>query len=199
MSVTSYTYSQASDFSDGINVDDLDEIITKSAIGTDFVGIVISGDVVNINFDVALDASGQTTLDDIVANYSYNSPSTQEQTIFTITPFSKKVISNDYMTVSIFNYVGRKSAQDINKFHFTTYMDSGITGHQIRIVDTTNRVVLHETSTFTNTNEYINIVNIVDKFFMPYSNAVIEFQMKNIGGDGILESHITFIELYYVQ
>ena len=61
---TVYKYNLETDFSDGINIERLEEDIND--ILNDLVDVIVYGDIVNINFANALSDDDKIILDDII-------------------------------------------------------------------------------------------------------------------------------------
>jgi hypothetical protein len=70
MSVTNYTFSRISDFTNGFLAPQLHDNIIDSNISSTLVGIGMSGDVINVTFQSALSSPDLTTLNNIVSSFS---------------------------------------------------------------------------------------------------------------------------------
>lgn len=84
---TTYTKSLAADFGGILNQRQLHkEIINDVGITPNLIGVMVTGDVVDITFDSALSAGEQTTLNGIIS--SYTAIITTDTTISSTTTFS---------------------------------------------------------------------------------------------------------------
>lgn len=177
--MATYTYSLASDFSGNLNHRQLHDEIDESSITQILTSVTSNGDVVNIYFDASLNASGVTTLDNLVSDHIpaqlYNFSK-----VIVLSPLVQSTYSTIYKKVHVYYYEGSKSIGTITCTNVLSYMSSGVTNYTIRLFDQTNDTVLAE-NTFTNTEEEECILTPISN--VPEKAAILEIQIKKYGGD----------------
>lgn len=144
------TKSLSGDFSGSLNTDQLHQEILDSAITnvtTNFDGINVDGDVVQIMFISALSGGDLAILNALIAAY--------------VAVFRGSNIATAYSRVYQFaqpyyQIIGKLSFKgtdvwDLTNIEVSTWMDTGVTSYSIKIYDPTNVQIISE-NTFTNTD-----------------------------------------------
>lgn len=183
-----YTYSQESDFKNGLKQDQLQSEIKSSAITVEIYGITTYGDTVNIIFASSLSPSEITILNGLITAhtpiYLGNKQITSEIKF-------GEVISTTYTVYLSYQFPGDSIISNITHIRVSGYMSEG-TSYTIRLVDYTNNNIIAY-GTFSNqtvaSNELTNMSNI------PANPAIFEVQCKV--NDTSTKASITSMSIYY--
>ena len=188
------TYSLASDFGGNLNSRQLhDEIDANNNIVPNIIGVVITGDVVDIIFDSGLNAGEQTTLNGLISAHTPVTIVTYDNTI-KLTPKNSNISNTSYSRVDTFVYEGSDTIGTIKKISGIGYMDSGVTNFSIKLYDKTNGLIIAESS-FTDTTESILSITPINN--VPTGQALIEILVKKTGGNGNQKAYCETVTIYF--
>ena len=176
------TYSLSSDFSNGLNPEQLrSEINSDNGIVPLCVTISNTGDVVNIIFDNGLSNDEKTTLSTLVGSHmaNYNEPKT---TFYVVEPTTTEIYSSSYQLVKKFKYGGINAIGNINYIEVISRMDKGVSSYSLRVTRGDTQEVIAEATGLTNTVSEINDLGLINN--VPNTPKIFELHAKRSGGSG---------------
>lgn len=184
-------YEIVNDFNSNIpNADQLlNEINNNIVITTEARGIRHDDNDVYIIFVSIISQSEIDELDIIISNHI---PSVETNETLPITPRVSNVKTDTYRRVSTFGFPGSTFA----KANSISYMATGITSYDIRIIDKKNGEVLLTTN-LNNTNESRQELGILSN--LSKDPAVFQVFVKKNGGNSNKRVYIENINIEYVS
>lgn len=179
---STYNYSLTSDFNRDLKTSQLHkEIENDTGITPNLIGIRLGNDNVGIEFDSALSAGEQTTLNGLVSAHTSDN-SAPRTNFYDCYPKRDNITSTTYEKMGSFKYGGSDQIGIINYIDVISHKDSSLTSYDIRIYDQTNNLVITERTGLTNTEEVVNDLGTISN--IPTAEAVLEIQAKRTGGSG---------------
>lgn len=189
------TKSLSTDFGGNIKTEQFHIEIVNSEISSGvLIGIILTGDVVEIIFDNALDGTDQTTLDTLISTHVPDNTLSKSQ-FFIVPTIKQDTKSNNYTKVATFKYPGSISSGTIDYIEIISYMDSGITSYSVRVVDKTNNLIIAEKNDITNTVYSSIDLGTISNVML--NSAIIELHVKLVGASGNAKVYIDNLIVYY--
>lgn len=197
--MATYSYSLASDFGGATGLNQYQfhiEVNTEAGItGANLIGVHLTGDDIDIEFDGALSGGENTALDNLVSNHiPDNTP--ELANFYSSSTRKHETNSTSYSNLGSFKYDGSDKIGTIDAIDVISHMSSSVTTHDVRIYDRTNQTVIAEGIGFTNIEEAISNLGAISN--VPTSKAVLEIHAKRNGGSGNSKSvYVDQVIIYY--
>lgn len=174
------TYSLSIDFGGNLNAGQFhEEIDDESGISPTILTVRITDDVVELDFSSSLSSGEQTILDGLVSGHVPND-SKPKDNFYTVYPRLDSVRTTGYKSTGAFKFAGSNVVGNVDYIEVIAYMDEACTSYSVRVYDQTNGNVLAEATDLTNTAQ--SIQDLGDVSNIPSSSAVLEVQLKRVGG-----------------
>jgi len=171
-----------------------DEINGENGITPGIIGITMTDDNVDVIFDATLSAGEQTTLDGLLSSHN-NSPIKGRDNFHVVNPRINTIKSTSYSRVVAFKYDGADKIGTIDYIDIISYKHSNITSYSARIYDKTNNNIIAEKTGMTNDVEEIHDLGTISN--VPTDKAILELQMKKVGGNNNNKIYIESLNIYH--
>lgn len=192
---TTYTKSLSTDFGGSLSTSQLHaEIEADTNITTILESIDLDGDVVEITFAAALSAGEETALDNLIASHIKDT-SKPKTNFYTVNPRLDFVHTTSYKSTGAFKFPGSTAAGIIDYIEIISHMDEACTSYSIRVYDLTNGAILAEATGLDNTSAKIQDLGVISN--IPSDPAVLEVQLKRVGGSNSDSIYLDSVLVYY--
>lgn len=190
--MATYTKTISIDFSGNLKSNQFHlEIEAEPGItGANLVGIQVTGDTVEIEFDGSLSAGEQTTLNTLISNHSPNSD--VGGVISNISVPEHFIDLTNYTTIATFSYPGSNNWPNTSNIKVISIMETGGTSYDIKIMDITNNNQI-VTKNLTNVDEEICDLGTLSN--LPTDPAIFEVQAKIVGSSTV--AHVKNVHVYH--
>jgi hypothetical protein len=165
-----------------------EEIVAEAGITPTLVGVTITADVVEIEFNSALSVGEETTLDGLMSSHTADNTPPMLNKINNF--IGKETKQTSYKKVGIILFPGATCC----KIKIESFMDSGVTDYSIKINDRINRLAIAE-KTFSNTEEAINDMGICSN--VPNGETAFEILIKKNGGSSNKKAYMCAIHIVH--
>ena len=193
--MVTYYYSISEDFNGNLREAQLySEITTEPGITSNLSAVNTRGDIVEIIFDSVLSGSEQTTLVSLISSHVPSIVKSKEK-FYVINPKHSSIKTSTWFIAGSFKYGGSNTIGTIDYFELSSYMDSGITSYDVRIINQLNGEILAQKTANTNTSSiYIDLGTISN---VPTSSTTLELQVKKTGGNNNHRVELGELVIYY--
>lgn len=191
--MSSIDYSLSSDFSGNIREDQLhSEIQSNTAILTPLDGIIRSGDLVTVRFFGNITENEGNVLNALVSVHIPDYTPVRRSKIVLPTTTSS-ITSNNWTRIGLGKFPGTSVIGDISYVDVSSYMESGLTQYQVRLIDRSNVDVICTANLNNTTLEPKSLGSIL---YQPDKESVLECLARTEGGTG-QKIYIKNIDIWY--
>lgn len=189
LSIMTEEYSLSTDFTSGLDSSKLEKQIRSSAITVNLLGISSCDDVVQIEFESALEIDDKSLLNAMCAAHVPDALHRHEYIRLTI---QGSTDLDFYETIGTFT-INDKSHTLIDSISIMSRLDGSVTSYDVRVFDVTHNNIL-ATANFNNASFQLNDMGTISN--IPEEESLLEVQIKKNGGDGRV--HLSEITIYLI-
>ncbi len=184
------TRSLATDFGGILNISQLHTEITEdNSINPTLIGIDLTDDVVDINFDSELAVNEIIKLNVIIASHVPTPP--VGKNVSNISIVNQDIESTTYVTISSFNFPGTDLWTNVTNIKIIGFMEEDGTSYDVKIYDITNGKVICSKNL---TNEDEDICDLGTVSNLPTTSSIFEVWCRT---NGTTIAHVKNVNIYY--